>query len=211
MRSISSLSAGYKINEYLLVLTPPGKLYSEIRSIKCKFTIAYDAPLAAQTYPHLSLVTFPAYQKMEERILARFQQVGMSTQPFDVELNDYGMFESSKAIFINVANKSVVQDLVQELKSTRHLLRLNAEYGPLFINNPHITICRGLTSLQYQQASVVYSKLSFAGRFTAGSMTLLKKPYGENKYMPAGSFAFQGMPVLVKQGNLFMNQTTLLL
>jgi len=50
---------------------------------------------------------------------------------------------------------------------------------------------------------VEYSKRIY-GRFIADSMLLLKRPVGEGKYQIAKRLNFKNLPVVTKQGELFV-------
>jgi hypothetical protein len=66
-----------------------------------------------------------------------------------------------------------------------------------------VTIARKLEPWQYEKGWIEYSNKSFAGRFIADSMILLRRPAGESRYQPVRRFEFQNMPVTIKQGELF--------
>ena len=62
--------------------------------------------------------------------------------------------------------------------------------------------------LPYEKSWLAYSHKHFTGKFIADSMSLLRRPVDESdgyrvKYQLAEKFAFQNMPVLTRQGELF--------
>jgi 2'-5' RNA ligase len=200
---ISSLP-GYRINEYLLVLTPPAELTSKIQKAREEFANSYDTDNARWMRSHLALVNFNQYEMMEERIINRIKPIAMGHYPFKVELKDFGSFPSH-TIYINVTSKLPIQELVKSVRQeTQRLMKLDEEHKPHFILEPHITIGRKLKPWQYEKSWLEYSHKSFTGRFIADSMLLLKRRMGEVKYQVASRFEFQNLPVLTKQGELFV-------
>ena len=200
---ITTTLPGYKVNEYLLVLSPHEELWNKIMKVKDEFAGKYQSDHARWGKPHITLVNFVQYEMMEERLINRLNVVGMSYPPFKVELKDFGSFPSH-TIYINVTSKVPVQGLVKEVRSeAQRLMKLNDENKPHFILEPHLTIARKLKPWQYEKGWLEYSNKSFTGRFIADAMLLLKRPVGEMKYKIVRRFDFQNLPVLTKQGELF--------
>jgi len=194
---------GYKVNEYLLVLSPHEELWNKILKVKEEFADKYQSDHARWSKPHITLVNFVQYEMMEERLINRLKVVGMSYPPFKVELKDFGNFPSH-TIYINVTSKVPVQGLIKEVRSeAQRLMKLNDENKPHFILEPHLTIARKLKPWQYEKGWLEYSNKNFTGRFIADAMLLLKRPVGEMKYKTVSRFDFQNLPVLTKQGELF--------
>ena len=194
---------GYRVYEYLLVLSPHEELWERIMKVKADFAEQYKSDYARWGKPHITLVNFLQYGMMEERIINRLRTVAMCFPPFKVELKDFGSFPSH-TIYINVTSKLPVQNLVKEIRTDgQRLMKLNDDNKPHFIMEPHLTIARKLKPWQYEKGWLEYSNKHFTGRFIAGGMTLLKRPEGEMKYQVAQRFEFQNLPVATKQGELF--------
>jgi len=195
---------GYRINEYLLVLTPPEELWQKIVRVKEEFSQKYKASSAKYLRPHIALVNFLTLEMMEEKIIQRLQNIGMGIAPFKIELKDYGSYPSH-TIFINVVSKVPIQNIVRQLKEAQRLMKLNNENKPHFIEEPHIGIARKLKPWQYEEGWLEYSRRQFTGRFIAESMLLLKRKAGEKTpFQIAKRFEFQNLPVTTRQGSLFM-------
>ena len=200
---ITTTLPGYRINEYLLVLSPHEELWNKIIKVKEEFAESYKSDHARWGRPHITLVNFLQYEMMEERLINRLNVVGMALPPFKVELKDFGSFPSH-TIFINVTSKVPIQSLVKEVRhEAQRLMKLNDENKPHFILEPHLTIARKLQLWQYEKGWLEYSNKSFTGRFIANEMTLLRRPVGDIKYKTVRRFKFQNLPVLTKQGELF--------
>jgi 2'-5' RNA ligase len=141
-------------------------------------------------------------EMMEERIINRLKMVAMTCHPIKVELKDFGSFPSH-TIYINVTTKEPVRNIVKEIKPWQKLLKLNDDYKPHFIDEPHLTIARQLKPKQYEAAWKEYSNKNFTGRFIANHMLLLKRTRGDMPYQIVGRFDFLNLPGSTKQGELF--------
>jgi 2'-5' RNA ligase len=194
---------GYKIYEYLLVLSPHEELRNKIMQVKKEFNESYKAATALYSKPHLTLVNYVQYQLMEERIVNHLKTIAMGYHPIKIELKDYGSFPAH-TIYINVTSKVPVQNLIKTIRSeTQRLMKLNDDHKPHFIMEPHLTIARKLLPWQYEKGWLEYSHKHFTGRFIADAMLLLKRPVNEFKYEIVQRFAFENLPVHTKQGELF--------
>lgn len=204
MKTIVKTIPGYRVYEYLLVLSPHEELWNKIVEVKKNFSEDYQSENAKWGKPHITLVNFVQYEMMEERILNRLKMIAMGQYPFKIELKDFGSFPSH-TIYINVVTKIPIQALVKGLRSeAQKLMKLNDDNKPHFILEPHITVARSLKPWQYEKAWLEYSNRNFTGRFIAGGMSLLKRPAGEMKYHLVEKFEFQNLPVSTKQGELFI-------
>ncbi len=203
MQTIVNTIPGYRVYEYLLVLSPHEELWNRIMKVKEEFSTTYKTDYARWGKPHITLISFVQYGMMEDRIINRLRTMAMGFSPFKVELKDFGSFPSH-TIYINVTSKLPVQNLVKEIRTDgQRLMKLNDDNKPHFIMEPHLTIARKLKPWQYEKGWLEYSNKHFTGRFIADGMTLLKRPEGEMKYQVAQRFEFQNMPVATRQGELF--------
>jgi 2'-5' RNA ligase len=202
MEPVNFQMPGYKLNEYLIVLSPHQELWDRVVRIKEEFAEKYKIPAAGYTKPHINLVNFVTWEMMDEKLAQRLQAIAMGITPFKIELKDYGSFPSH-TIFINVTSKLPIQNLVRELKGAQRLMKLNNENKPHFVEEPQLTVCRKLKPWQYEQSWLEYSNRNFTGRFIADSMLLLKRPAGEKTKFQVRRFDFLNLPVTTKQGGLF--------
>ncbi len=208
-------------NEYLLILNPHEELRNKVQQVKKEFYEAYQSPTALGGKPHVTLVRFTQVALMEERIVQRLRTIAMGYCPFKVELKDFGSFPSH-TIFINVTSKLPIRALVNEVKDIQRLMKLDKENKPHFIDEPYLPIARKLLPWQYEKGWLEYSNKSFTGRFIADAMLLLKRRQGESNdesnngkpsvgrdawasraWQIAERFAFQNLPVTIRQGQLF--------
>ena len=195
--------AGYRENEYLLVLAPPPELSSRIQVVRDEFAEKLNVDHARRGRPQVPLASFTQYEMMEERILGRLRTIAMGFPPFKVELKDFASFPTH-TIYIQVASKVAIQSLVRDIRSNcQRLMKLNDDHKPLFIMEPHITIARKLQPWQYEKGWLEYEHRHFTGRFIASSMVLLRKQQGEARFRVVEKMEFQNLPVVTKQGELF--------
>lgn len=208
METIVNTIPGYRVYEYLLVLSPHEELWNKIMKVKEDFATEYKSDFARWSKPHITLVNFVQYAMKEDRIINRLKTLAMGFAPFKVELKDFGSFPSH-TIYINVTSKLPIQNLVKEIRTDgQRLMKLNDDNKPHFIMEPHLTIGRKLKPWQYEKSWLEYSNKHFTGRFIANGMTLLKRPVDASdsqrmKYHVAAKFEFQNLPVTTKQGELF--------
>lgn len=194
---------GYRVYEYMLVLSPHEELRNMIMHIKQEFNEAYQASAALYSKPYITLVSFTQYGLAEERIISKLKKIAMGFTPAKIELKDYGSFPAH-TLYIQVTSKTPIQNLVKQIRTeTQRLMKLNSEQTPHFITEPYIPIARKLQPWQYEKGWLAYSHKNFTGRFMADAMLLLKRPAGEKRYEIAARFDFENMPVNTRQGELF--------
>ena len=203
MQKLTAGIPGYRVYEYLLVLSPHEEFKNQLLAIKKEFADKYKAPQALSTQPQIALVNFFAYQMTQDRILNRLGTIAMGITPFKVEVNGFGSLPSH-TIYANVRTKVPLQEVIRELKSAQQLMTLSKEAKPHFIEESQLTICRKLKPWQFEQGWLEYSHRHFSGRFIADSMVLLRRPADEKTYQPIMRFAFQDLAINTRQGNLFM-------
>jgi len=199
MQTIIQNMPGYRINEYLLVLSPHAELKERIKQVKKDFYEKYEAKSALWTKSYVTLASFMQVEMMEERIVNRLKTIAMGFHPIKVELKDFGSFPTH-TIYINVITKEPIRDLVREVRDVQKLMKLDKDNKPHFIDEPHITVARKLLPWQYEKGWIEYSNRHFTGRFIADSMLLLKRRKGEMSWQILQRFEFMNMPVATKQG-----------
>jgi len=199
METIIQNAPGYRINEYLLVLSPHEELKNKIMQVKKEFYDKYNAETAKWGKPHLTLVNFVQIEMLEERIVNRLKTIAMGFHPIKVELKDFGSFPSH-TIYINVVTKEPVKSLVKEIKEIQRLMKLDKDNKPHFIDEPHLTVARKLLPWQYERGWLEYSNRHFTARFIADGMLLLKRRVGDKAWQIIQRFEFMNLPVSTKQG-----------
>jgi hypothetical protein len=200
--SVFAAHAGYRQNEYQLILNPHEELRKKIMQVKNEFAESFNMPSAKWGRPYLTLARFRQLEMMEERILNHLKMVAMGFHPIKVELKDFGSYPSH-TIFIHVPTKDPVKQLVKQIKPWQKLLKLNDDHKPHFIDEPMFTVARQLKPWQYEAAWSQYRYKTFTGRFIADSMLLLKRELGQASWQILTRLEFQNLPVATRQGELF--------
>lgn len=193
---------GYAVNEYLLVLTPHQELWNRIQKVKQEFFENYKSLNARWSKPHITLASFTQLEMMEERIVNRLKTIAMGYHPFKVELKDFGSFPTH-SIYINVATKEPIRNLIKQIKPWQKLLRLDNDHKPYFPDEPNIPVARKLMPWQYEKGWLEYSHRHFTGRFIADTILLLKRRVGDKNYQVLQRMQLQNLPVDIVQGELF--------
>ena len=194
---------GYRLHEYLLVITPPEELSDRILSLRQGFAEKFDAPSALRGRPQIVLAVFSQREMMEEKILSKLRTVAMSYPSFRVELKDFGSFPTH-TLFINVGTKVAIQGLVKEIRSAgQRIMKADNDHKPYFITEPHLSIARNLKPLQYDQAWPEFRQKHFSARFVAYGMNILKKEEGGGPFRLLERMEFRNLPLRTRQGELF--------
>lgn len=193
---------GHHLSEYRLVLEPDEALGQTLLQIKKHFSETYACAAAMYSKPHIALLNCLQYTMAETRWIPRLKRIIAGTDPFMVELGDYGSFPTH-TIFIQVKTKNQVTELVKSLRSLQPMIKADKEHKPHFIMDPHMTIARKLLPWQYEKAWLEYSNSQFSGRFMAGHVLLLRKYTDAKKYEVVGRYKMLSHKQTVKQSSLF--------
>ena len=202
MEKIYSTMPGYRLNDYLLVITPNEELRKRIIAVRKNFNEKFTPSMPLTGKPHLALVHFVTWNMMEDKLVNRFHHIAMGMTPFKIELKDFASFPTH-TIYINVATKIPVQNLIRDLKTAQKLMKADPEHDPHFIAEPFIPVARKLLPWQYEKGWLEYSHTHFTAKIIADGMLLLKRPLGEKVYQVVQRFEFMNLPVTTKQGELF--------
>jgi hypothetical protein len=186
---------GYKVCDYMIVLSLPEDLRNKVTILRNEFNKLFDVP-AVPNKPNLLLTSFTQFAMMEDRIINKLNTISMGHYPFKVELKNFGS--------INVTSKLPIQELVKKIRSgAQALMKLDDENKPYFAMEPHLNIARKLKPWQYEKSWLEYSTKHFTGRFIAEGMLLLKRFKGDKTWQVVRQFTFQNLPVETRQGELF--------
>jgi 2'-5' RNA ligase len=202
METLIQTMPGYRLQEYMLVLSPHEELRKKILGAKKEFAATYNCSQANWGKPHLMLARFTQYEMLEERVVNRLKTIAMAFHPIKVELKDFGSYPSH-SIFIQVLSRELIRDLVREVREAQRLLKPDNEHKPYFSDDPHILISAKLLPWQYEKGWLEYRHRHFTGRFIAEDMLLLKRRMGDKAWQILERLEFQNLPVAIKQGELF--------
>ncbi|MDP4213087.1 MAG: 2'-5' RNA ligase family protein [Bacteroidota bacterium] len=202
METIIQTMPGYRLNEYMLVLTPHEELRGRILQVKKEFSEKYSCQQAVWGKPHLMLARFTQYEMIEERVIGRLKAISMGSRPFRAELKDFGSYPSH-TIFFNIISREPIRELLREIRESQRVLKPDNEHKPYFADDPQITLAGKLLPWQYEKGWLEFSHRHFTARFMADSMLLLKRRQGDKAWQIVERLEFQNLPVSIKQGELF--------
>lgn len=168
--------------EYLLVVSPGGKVYEKLMEEKHRFSGSYNQPLAEKTRPHITISKFVSPEGQEDMMIRWMQKAVAGQRSFEVLLNNYSGFPGH-TIFVRVQHKEPFLELIQRLKPVSHQLKNFGVPAFHFIPTPHMTIARSLPADVYEKAMREYARKEFAMRFDVQALTLLRRHNG-NQYEP---------------------------
>lgn len=202
MQHSLSFIHGYATCDYQIVIQPHEDLCNKVNTIKKLFAETYGLPIYHYAKPNITLVRFTQYEMMEERITRSIKTIATANAPFKIELKDYACFPTH-TIYINIATKVQVQNLMKKLKQVQKLVRPDEGHKPHFIADPYITIAAKLLPWQYEKGWLQYSHSHFSGAFMANEILLLKRRSGDKAYTIAAKFHLLNQSTKVEQSILF--------
>lgn len=187
--------------EYLLLLNIPDVVEEKINRIKDIFYDKYKNKNALNK-PHITLNTFVQYATCEMRLIDRLHYVAKTYDPFNININGFSSFPTH-TIYVNVSSRLPVLELVRNLRiNTQHYMKAEKIFKPFFTNLPHVTISKGLTNEQYENAWKWLQHQHFSASFISAEMRLLKRKPKE-KYSLVERFFFEKKIIQPIQGLLF--------
>lgn len=203
MQAASFNMSGYPLCEYLLVLSPHEDLQDKILKIKDEFYKSYNvtSSFGFGSNPHIPLMKFNTWERMEEKIVNFLKVIAMGTLVFKVALKDYGSLPSH-TIYINVTTRIPINNLIVRLREAKKLMK-SPNPTPHFITDFYIPVARNLLPWQYEKGWLEYSHRHFTASFMADGMLLLKRKEGEKAYQIVQHMKFMNLSVGTKQGILF--------
>jgi 2'-5' RNA ligase len=192
---------GYRIHEYRLVIPLSESLQDRVQSLRKSLHEKYNTPSGFELKPSLTVLKCHAFERMEPRLVERFQEIAMGHNPFKVELSGFATYPSH-TIYIDVPTKSPFIELVKGLKKAKWLMNIPG-HEPHFIPEPHLLVAQRLKPMQFIRMWMELEYSQFNGRFMADSMLLLRRSELNKRYEVVRRMEFLSLPLNVKQGELF--------
>jgi 2'-5' RNA ligase len=179
------------IYEYLLIISPDEKVNHELLALKERFKVKYHCTHSSILKPHLTLVSFLQTDLSDKQIKDGLRYVSKSYRPFTLHLNKIDGFETH-SIYVSLTNKNQVVEILNELRVRfRKLYQFDSKYQPSFAANPHITIARNMSDIQYYTAMKDWENTVIDQSFEVAFMSLLKRAIG-SRYQEVEKFHFTG-------------------
>jgi 2'-5' RNA ligase len=164
-----------KFFEYLLVVHPNEETFNQIKAEKENFSSEYNVSIAKKTLPHITIANFLAKETMEETLIKWMHRIISSQQSFDVMINNFSGFPSSKTVYARIQDHEPFRQLATSLKAINAYINGNGFPNAKLINHPHMTIARSLQQNVYEKAIMDYSRKTFNANFTVSELVLLKR------------------------------------
>jgi hypothetical protein len=207
----------YPSSEYMLLLSPDEHLQERIGKVRLAIAEKITEKTGEKTTArqtagksNILLARWHALDMHEERLMRHLQVLSMEQYPFQAHLENFGGFPSH-TIYIPVTSREPILRLVARIRQHKRLMRVPNVYpnvsaagkDPYFISEPAMTLFKGLTPQQYEQAMAVFASRHFHASFTADAMLLLKRKAGSQAYQILRRFSFEHLAVTARQGALF--------
>jgi 2'-5' RNA ligase len=164
-----------KFFEYLLVVHPNEEIFNQLKVEKENFSSEYNVNIAKKTLPHITIANFLAKETMEETLIKWMRKIISSQESFDVMINNFSGFPSSKTVYARIQNHEPFKQLATSLKIINTYIKDNGFPNAKLINFPHMTIARSLQQNVYEKAIMDYSRKTFNASFTVDELVLLKR------------------------------------
>ena len=168
-----------KFYEYLLVVHPNEEIFDQLKAEKEKFSVDYNVSIAKKTLPHITVANFLAKETMENTLINRIHKITSCQQSFDVMINNFSGFPSSKTVYARIQNHEPFKQLATSLKIINTYINDNGFPNARLINYPHMTIARSLQQTVYEKAIMDYSRKTFNASFLVDELILLRR---SNRY-----------------------------
>lgn len=178
--------------EYLLVIHPAEEIFNHLKKEKENFSSEYKVRTAEKTLPNITVAAFSAKETMEETLLKWMGRIISSHQSFDVMINNFSGFPSSKTVYARIQNHGPFIQLAASLKIINTYMNDNGFPNARLINYPHMTIARSLQQDVYEKAIMDYSRKTFNANFKVQELVLLRRNNQYDKCRQVSVFKLSG-------------------
>lgn len=160
--------------------------------MKDSFEVDYGCNISIKSLPHVTLVNFVQNEASEQHIVNRLRRIFTGFNPFNIELNGFGGFDSH-TVFVNVETKGPIRKIVKRLRaSMKRALTFDEAHEPHFVDMPHLTIARGMTTDQHNKAMADWKDKEFTSNFDTNEVVLLRRPLGRFGYKEVAKIPLTG-------------------
>ena len=192
---------GYRVHEYRLVVPLSESLQEKVQAIRKALHERHGVSFPFELKPSLTILRCHAFERMEARLMEKFQETAFSIKPFKVELKDFSAYPSH-TIYIEVPTRDPFNELAKSLKKSKWLMNI-PDHEPHFINEPHLIMAQRLKPMQFIKMWLECEHSSFTGKYLADAMLLLRRTQNNQRYEVVRRMEFMNLPMNVKQGQLF--------
>ncbi|MEO0571929.1 MAG: 2'-5' RNA ligase family protein [Bacteroidota bacterium] len=129
------------IKYYNLRIVPPEDAFDRIIEFKKLFEFAYGKQPLSGSKPHITLASFKMNSKHQDVLIQILERLSQRDR-FDLNINGFDVFETSKTLYLNVTKTGAIKELhdeIQRLYNNGFKKRLKSF---LISETPHITIAK---------------------------------------------------------------------
>ncbi|MGZ3939653.1 MAG: 2'-5' RNA ligase family protein [Flavisolibacter sp.] len=166
-----------EFSEYLLVAFASKEVAEKVKDEKESFTQAYGSNSSLELRPHITVASYTAKERMEERLEKWIQNICNLQTSFSVTLNNYSGFPPH-TVYLRVQNAEPFTKLANGLKMLDGFMEINDCPLIQLCTKPYMTVVGQLPASIYEAAIKDYAAKSFHDSFRVDRLSLLKcNPY----------------------------------
>ena len=176
---------------YFIAVVLPQDIREEVHNFKKRMAEKHHAYQAFKSPAHITLhMPFKWESTKRSELDQALVQITEGIRPFEVVLQDFGVFEP-RMIFVDVAENKCLRELRgKALLEMRKRNVYNGDYKNLGFQ-PHVTIAfRDLRKAKFYEAWETFKNQKYQRSFSVSGITLLKHQL--DRWHEIGTFPFMG-------------------
>lgn len=153
---------------YYWALIPEEPHLSQLKKLKKSVAVEYNTQKALTSPPHITILP-PKHlsEDMKEGLVSRLEEICEQTQPFEIQLRDYGRFKQS-VLFIAVELNENLSAFYEKCRKVYDHYNLKIRHDEF---HPHMTIAfKDIKPKQFQRAWDRLKDEPFRLRFPANDL-----------------------------------------
>ena len=168
------LVAMNEVSEYLLVAFASKEVSEKVKEEKERFFQAFDPKLNLEARAHITIASYIAKERMEERLEKWIQNICNLQTSFSVTLNNYSGFPPH-TIYLRIQESEPFAKLGNALRMLDGFMEMNDCPSIQLFTRPYMTVAAQLPSSIYEVAIKEYARKSFHESFRVDRLSLLKR------------------------------------
>lgn len=186
MPSQLSLFSGEKVQrriyEFLFVINLPEAINEYVKHLKDEFYEEFGYFPSRGSKPHITISKFPLLEKQPVAIISFLKRSFQEISPFEININGFDSFPSSRTIYLNVEDSTYLDKLKAPFNYIREDFKPK-KYFHVLKDKPHVTIARGLRSGIFDEAVEDYLLRAYVNSFLVEKLIVLRREVlGTGKY-----------------------------
>ena len=154
---------------YFSAVAPDNELSDEIRKFSKDFADRFGSVKSYKNFPHITIVP-PFWEALanENALIKKFQSIEIRSNPFALQLENFGSFDNSQNPVIFIQPK-------ENLNFLETAAKVRENFGTKSKFHPHLTVAyRDLNRENYEKAWKEYSEKKFYAEFLVDKIGLYK-------------------------------------